>query len=112
MFLLSLRRTQAFTLAALLSCAAPPLFGQVELTLPPMAAHLHVASADTATAPLIVSLASPTFFGAEPTDIAEDFRISGTEQDEVLINVPVGANYLFVSMNDRLVPRQLRPERR
>lgn len=42
----------------------------------------------------------PTYFGTEPTDIAEDFLISGVDSSSIIIEVPVGATHLFVSPAD------------
>jgi len=46
----------------------------------------------------------PTFFGGLATDIAEDFLISGGQgaPSSVVINVPAGAQYLFVCSEDSL----------
>jgi hypothetical protein len=47
-------------------------------------------------------MTSPTYYGSEITDIPEDFRISGVEQDEVIVTIPAGATVLFVSVHDTL----------
>jgi hypothetical protein len=151
------------TLAALLALGSPALSAQVEYPLAFNAAHIHVASVDTATGPATITLSdlgvgpgdclrirtlgdfdfgpggdegnssiglfssdatvldetelnrvpgaidagddwitSPTYYFSEDTDIPEDFRISGTEQEHVIVTVPVGATVLFVSVNDTL----------
>ncbi len=43
-----------------------------------------------------------TFFGGLSTDIPEDFLIGSGTQDSVMLIVPNGAAYLFVSPNDSL----------
>ncbi|MGV3724311.1 MAG: hypothetical protein ACO1SX_25735 [Actinomycetota bacterium] len=42
-------------------------------------------------------LSRPTFVGAQPTDIPEDFAITGAG---VVLDIPAGAQFLFVSPND------------
>jgi hypothetical protein len=41
-------------------------------------------------------ITGPTYFLGDPTDIAEDFRINPS----VIVQVPVGANYLFIAALD------------
>jgi len=43
-----------------------------------------------------------TFFGSQPTDIAEDFRVSYVDFTEVTVEVPAGAAWLFLSSGDQL----------
>jgi hypothetical protein len=44
----------------------------------------------------------PTFFGNQPTDVAEDFGIASTAEgtSEVTVEIPAGAQFLFVSGGD------------
>jgi hypothetical protein len=43
-----------------------------------------------------------TWFGSQPTDIAEDFRVSYVDFTEVTVEVPAGAAWLFLSSGDQL----------
>ena len=45
-------------------------------------------------------VSSATFFGAVPTDIPQDFLIYSSAVASVLVQVPVGAQFLFVAPND------------
>lgn len=45
-------------------------------------------------------VSAPTFTGALPTDIPEDFRVATSVQLEWFVEVPAGANYLFVGNHD------------
>ncbi|QDU66197.1 hypothetical protein [Engelhardtia mirabilis] len=47
-------------------------------------------------------LSSPTWTGAEPTDIPEDFRITSAIQPSAIVEIPVGAAYLFLGNHDSL----------
>ena len=45
-------------------------------------------------------VSSPTFLGSIPTDIPEDFRIATTAAPEVVVEIPLGAQFLFVGNHD------------
>jgi hypothetical protein len=47
-------------------------------------------------------ISSTTWFGTQPTDIAEDFRIAYTGFSEVTVELPAGAAYLFAGPGDQL----------
>ncbi len=47
-------------------------------------------------------LTSNTYFGNQVTDIDEDFSISTTGVDDIVIKVPAGAAFLFVCPSDQL----------
>jgi hypothetical protein len=46
-------------------------------------------------------VSSPTYFGGQATDVAEDFVIAfGTQQRDLTVTVPTGAAYLFLAPHD------------
>jgi hypothetical protein len=67
----------------------------------------HADRVPGAIAPLVVSPGSafpfitpPTAYGHEPTDILADFLVRNRTQAGVTVEVPVGAEFLFVSSID------------
>ena len=45
-------------------------------------------------------VSAPTFKGAEPTDIPEDFRITGSLQASAIVEIPAGATHLFIGHHE------------
>ena len=45
-------------------------------------------------------VSAPTLTGALPTDIPEDFRITSATQAEAVVEIPAGAQFLFVGNHD------------
>jgi hypothetical protein len=45
---------------------------------------------------------TPTYFGSEPTDVAEDFLVSYAYRSDLTVTVPAGAAYLFLACPDTL----------
>ncbi|HEX5011207.1 MAG TPA: hypothetical protein VFY71_12490 [Planctomycetota bacterium] len=45
-------------------------------------------------------VSSPTFLGGIPTDIPEDFRVATSAVPEVVVEIPAGAQFLFVGNHD------------
>ncbi len=45
-------------------------------------------------------VSAPTFTGALPTDIPEDFRVTSATQAEAIVEIPSGAAYLFIGNHD------------
>jgi hypothetical protein len=45
-------------------------------------------------------VSAPTFTGAQPTDIPEDFRITSSVQPSAIIEIPADATHLFIGHHD------------
>jgi hypothetical protein len=58
----------------------------------------RVPGAITSDGPAVVT--SPTYFGAKPTDVPQDFGFD--KGDGVLVTVPAGAQFLFLAKTDQL----------
>ena len=76
-------------------------------TLPGNDLRYRVPGALTTDAPPVIT--SATYFGARPTDFAQDFAL--TPPLGITVTAPVGASHLFLAANDQLYDDNSDPTR-
>lgn len=72
------------------------IFSASATLLAPDTLH-RVPGAIDAAAPFATAA---TYFGGLPTDVPQDFRVSGAELPESLVTIPDGATHLFIAIHD------------